>query len=185
MRVGLVNCGLPLCRNTWTHAQFSWEIDPRVTSRANALPTCPCPEVIYESVAKSPAQLLKSNPVDLLVIDHSCHSRAKDFFNRELRNERVWTQWLAHSTPARVVEIWREADVPIVVGPAGKTHRKKLASHGYQSQPPDCPSHGSRRISSALSDDRHPHQDEHGSTLQGYERRVGTPPCLTPTEAHV
>jgi hypothetical protein len=45
MRVGLVDCGLPLCRTNLTHAQFSWEIDPRVKS--------------YESIAKSPVKLLK------------------------------------------------------------------------------------------------------------------------------
>jgi hypothetical protein len=80
MRVGLVDCGLPLCRTTWTHAQFSWEIDPRVKSRATALPECPRPNVSYESVAKSPVKLLKSNTVDLLVIDHGRHDRAASFF---------------------------------------------------------------------------------------------------------
>jgi hypothetical protein len=79
MRVGLVDCGLPLCRTTWTHAQFSWEIDPRVKSRATTLPECPHPNVSYESVSKSPAKLLKSNAVDPLVIDHSRHDRAASF----------------------------------------------------------------------------------------------------------
>jgi hypothetical protein len=134
MRVWLVDCGLPLCRTTWTHAQFSWEIDLRVKSRATALPECPRPNVSYETVAKSPVKLLKSNAVDLLVIDHSRHGRAASFFNRERRGERVWTDWLVHSTPARIVEIWRETDVPTVVGVSGKSHRKKLASQGYLSQ---------------------------------------------------
>jgi hypothetical protein len=134
MRVGLVDCGLPLCRTTWTHAQFSWEIDPRVRSRATTLPECPSPTVSYESVAKSPVKLLESNAVDLLLVDHSRHDRAASFFNRERRGERVWTDWLAHSTPARIVEIWREQDVPTVVGLSGKSHRRKIASHGYVSQ---------------------------------------------------
>jgi hypothetical protein len=130
MRVGLVDCGLPLCRTTWTHAQFSWEIDPRVRSRATTLPECPSPTVSYESVAKSPVKLLESNAVDLLLVDHNRHDRAASFFNRERRGERVWTDWLAHSTPARIVEIWREQDVPTVVGLSGKSHRRKIASHG-------------------------------------------------------
>jgi hypothetical protein len=84
MRVGLVDCGLPVCRTTWTHAQFAWEIDPRISARASALPECPQPGVTYESVAKSPAKLLKSNPVDLLVIDHSRHDRAASGRNGSL-----------------------------------------------------------------------------------------------------
>jgi hypothetical protein len=202
MRVGLVDCGLPLCHATWTHSQFSWEIDARVKSRATALPECPRPGVSYESVAKSPAKLLKSQPVDLLVVDHSLHSRAKDFFNLELRNERVWTQWLDHSTPARVVEMQLPVNsryciapfpgsclagsrCPNCCGPGRKVAPEEARLTRVSQPTSDCSSHGSWRISAALEDDRHPHPDELGSTLQGYERRVGTQPYLTPTEAHV
>jgi hypothetical protein len=107
MRVGLVDCGLPLCRTTWTHAQFSWEIDPRVKSRATTLPECPHPNVSYESVSKSPAKLLKSNAVDPLVIDHSRHDRAASFFNRERRGERVWTDWLTGSLTQLLRVLWK------------------------------------------------------------------------------
>jgi hypothetical protein len=134
MRVGLVDCGLPLCRATWTHAQVSWEIDPRVRSRTTTLPECPSPQVTYASMSKSPAQLLKSKPVDLLVIDHSHRGGASDFFSRERRGERVWTEWLLHAQPARIVEIWRETDIPTVVEMSGKVHRKKISSYGYFSQ---------------------------------------------------
>jgi hypothetical protein len=133
MRIGLVDCGLPLCRNTWTNAEIVWEIDARVTTRTNALPECPAPPVTYTSVSKSPRQLLHSNPVDLLVIDHSSQ-RAAEYFSRDRRNERVWTDWLQLQRPARIVEIWRDGDVPAVVGLPGKAHRKKLAILGYQSQ---------------------------------------------------
>jgi hypothetical protein len=92
MRVGLVDCGLPLCRTTWTHAQFSWEIDPRVRSRATTLPECPSPTVSYESVAKSPVKLLESNAVDLLLVDHSRHDRAASSINRERRGTRLARQ---------------------------------------------------------------------------------------------
>jgi hypothetical protein len=133
MRVGLVDCGLPLCRTTWTNAQIAWEIDARVTTRTNALPACPAPAVTYASVTKAPQQLLQSNPVDLLVIDHSSQ-KATDYFSRDRRGECVWSDWLKFQHPARIVEIWREGDVPAVVGLQGKAHRKKLAILGYQSQ---------------------------------------------------
>jgi hypothetical protein len=134
MRIGLLDCGLPLCRNTWTHAQVSWEIDPRVKSRLSTLPDCPSPPLTYESLAKSPVSLLKRKPIDLLLIDHSRHDRASDFFSKGRRQERVWTEWLAHAQPARIVEIWRESDIPFVVGSSGKVHRKSVASYGYFSQ---------------------------------------------------
>jgi hypothetical protein len=93
MRIGLVDCGLPLCRNTWTNAEIVWEIDARVATRTNALPECPAPTVTYTSVSKAPHQLLQSNPVDLLVINHSSQ-RAAEYFSRDRRNKRVWTDWL-------------------------------------------------------------------------------------------
>jgi hypothetical protein len=133
LRIGLVNCGLPLCRTTWTNAEIAWEIDARVKTRATALPDCPTPTVTYTSVSKAPRTLLQSNPVDLLVIDHSTQ-KAADFFSRERRGECVWTDWLHLNRPARIVEIWREGDVPTVVGLLGKAHRKQLTILGYQSQ---------------------------------------------------
>jgi hypothetical protein len=116
-------------RRAWT--QCFWEIGPQVKSRATALQECPRPNVSYESVLKSTGKVLRSNPVDLLVIDHSRQDRAASFFNRARRDERVWTSWLAHSTPARIVEIWREPDAPTVVGLLGKAHRQQLAPLGY------------------------------------------------------
>jgi hypothetical protein len=129
MRIGLVNCGLPLCRTTWTNAGIAWEIDARVKTRATALPDCPTPTVTYTSVSKAPRTLLQSNPVDLLVIDHSTQ-KAADFFSQERRGECVWTDWLHLKRPARIVEIWREGDVPTVVGLLGKAHRKQLTILG-------------------------------------------------------
>jgi hypothetical protein len=133
LQIGLVDCGLPLCRTTWTNAEIAWEIDARVTTRTNALPECPAPTVTYTSVSKAPRQLLKRKPVDLLVIDHSSQ-KATDYFSRDRRGECVWSDWLQFQRPARIVEIWREGDVPAVVGLQGKAHRKKLTILGYQSQ---------------------------------------------------
>jgi hypothetical protein len=165
---------------TLTHALFVWEIDPRVKSRATALPECPSPNVSYESVAMSPVKLLKTSAVDLLVIDDSRHDRAASFFNRERRGERVWTEWLTHSTPARVVEIWREPDVPKVVGLLGKSHRRKIASHGYLSQ------HQIVRATEVGGSVKHARMVVIHTklSLQGYERRVGFQPYLTPTDAN-
>jgi hypothetical protein len=133
MRIGLVGCGLPLCRTTWTGAEIAWEIDARVQTRTSALSDCPTPAVTYPSVSKAPRRLLSSHPVDLLIIDHSSH-KAGDYFSRDRRGECVWTDWLKLQRPARIVEIWRERDVPAVVGLPGKAHRKKLTILGYQSQ---------------------------------------------------
>lgn len=133
MRVSLVDCGFSLCRTTWTNADITWEFYARVTTRTNVLPNYPTPTVSNPSVSKAPRRLLQRSPVDVLVIDHSAQ-KAADYFSRARRGECVWTDWLQHQRPARIVEIWCEGGVPAVVGLLGKAHRKKLTILGYQSQ---------------------------------------------------
>jgi hypothetical protein len=103
----------------------------------------------------------------------------------------LWSSTTAVTTgphPSIVVEICRETDVATVGGVSGKSHRKKSASHGYLSQHQIVrATEVGGSVSQARTDDRHPHQPQVGSSLQGYERRVGNPtlpyayrgPCLT------
>jgi hypothetical protein len=129
MRVGLVDCGLPLCRTAWANAEVTWEIDARAKTRTRTLPECPVPAQTYSSVTTAPLKLLQIKPVDLLVMDHS-HQRAAEFFSRG----RDWTQWLDYQRPKRIVEIWQESDVRTVVGLPGKSHCENLTMFGYQKQ---------------------------------------------------
>jgi hypothetical protein len=69
-RVGLVNCGLSLMATAWETMDFAWEVDSHRSLMRRYAPNRPTPKG-WDTVARTPTNLLDRYPVDVLDIKRS------------------------------------------------------------------------------------------------------------------
>jgi hypothetical protein len=125
LRIGTGNCGLPLVAHAWTKAEFRWEVEPTSPQLNKCFPDRPKP-VGQSYATRPPNGILKQDPVDILITDHS-----KDD-GRQLmkRGGPIWINWLQHCPDGKrhegMIESWSAEEAVHPNGAFSKAHRKRM-----------------------------------------------------------
>ena len=136
-RVGTVNCGLALMTTAWDSFEFAWEINTRRSLMNRLAPHRPPPPHGWDTLQWSPATLLKTEPVDILVTNHS-DAGTSESFGKSGTEEPLWMRYVERAPkatrPTVVLEIWRDNTILQPHGGLNKAHRKRMHGLGFTQQ---------------------------------------------------
>jgi hypothetical protein len=88
----------------------------------------------WDTLQRSPATLLKTEPVDILVTDHS-DAGTSERFGKSGTEEPLWVRYVERAPkatrPTVVLEIWRDNTILQPHGGLNKAHWKRMHDLGY------------------------------------------------------